>query len=296
VHLHVLAIEQGKALPILRSIARNTGGTVVEQLDPKRWTDSVAELMRAGAPKLLGRDALPVRYIGNFSGLAGVLAMPWNRTWAKDSAAIVAEGTDNGKTVAAGARWNFGEGSVMALAFEPGPSAIALADALARPPHDPRYRVSWDAAAKLAITVDAVDGTKYLNGKSVQLELSVQAETGAKAVSFAVPQVASGRYELLIPAPRVPTFAAVRVEGHLVDRIAVAGRYAAEFDAVGNDHEAMEKLARQTGGAVISPKQNLPIDFHWRTRPMALAPWLAIVGAALFACGLGVWKMRPIRW
>ena len=46
-----------------------------------------------------------------------------------------------------------------------------------------------------------------------------------------------------------------------MDRIAVAGRYAPEFDAIGNDRSAMNQLARRTGGAVIDPAQTSPSSF-----------------------------------
>ncbi|MDB5293499.1 MAG: hypothetical protein JWL69_4740, partial [Phycisphaerales bacterium] len=192
----------------------------------------------------------------------------------------------------AGARWNVGEGRVLALAFDAGPSlADALAQSAGRAPHDPRYRVTWETGSRLRVTVDALDGQRYLNGEKIELDLSEESESAAAAKSIAVPQIEPGRYELSLPAPRSPAFATVRVAGHVVDRIAVAGRYAPEFDAIGNDPEAMEKLARRTGGQVIPSRQTWPIDFRWPRRPISLAPLLALIGAALIALGLVRWKL-----
>ncbi|MDB5299994.1 MAG: hypothetical protein JWO87_1657, partial [Phycisphaerales bacterium] len=195
--------------------------------------------------------------------------------------------------VVAGARWNVGEGRVLALAFDPGPSlADALAQSAGRPPRDPRYRVTWETGPRLHVTVNALDGPRYLNGEKIELDLSEKSESASAAKSIAVPQTEPGRYELSLPAPRSPTFAAVRVAGRLMDRIAVAGRYAPEFDAVGSDPEAMEKLARRTGGQVVPSRQTWPIDFKWPRRPAPLTPVLAMIGAALIAWGLVTWKLR----
>jgi hypothetical protein len=106
-----------------------------------------------------------------------------------------------------------------------------------------------------------------------------------------LPQTGPGHYELDLPAPRTPAFAAIRVEGRLIDRIAVAGRYAPEFDAIGNDHAAMEELAHRTGGQVIAPRQTWPIDFRWPAKVMPISSILAVLGAAFIAVGLGWWKM-----
>jgi hypothetical protein len=293
IHLHLLAIAEGSALPILRNIVHNTNGTLIRELDPQKWAEAIRKLMRESAPKLLGRTPLPVRFDGELSALPPREAMPWNRTWVKESATMLASGTDEDKTVAGAARWNVGEGRVLALAFDPGPAAAeALSRAAAGAPRDPRYRVSWETAARLRVTVDAAEGSHYLNEKKVTLELAEEAEVTSAAIKHEIQQIAPGRYEVDLPAPRFSTFAAVRVDGHLIDRIALAGRYAPEFDTIGNDHDAMEKLARRSGGQVVPPRQTWPIDFRWPSRAMPLGSVLAVIGASLVALGLGWWKLK----
>jgi hypothetical protein len=293
IHLHLLAIENGTALPVLRRIVRNTGGAVVKELDPQKWAQGVQQLMREASPKLLGSDPLAVHFEGELSTLPALQAMPWNRTWVKGSAAEVAGGTDGDKPVPAGARWNIGEGRVLALAFDPGPATVEkLAGVMGRPPHDPRYRVTWETAAVLRVSIDAVDGKQYLNGQSPRLELSQEADTSSAVSAHDIPQTGPGHYELKMPAPRTPTFAALRIDGHLIERIAVAGRYAPEFDAVGNDHDAMHQLALQTDGQLIHPRQIWPIDFRWPVKLMDMTSLFAGMGALLMAVGLGWWKMR----
>ncbi|HZL34831.1 MAG TPA: hypothetical protein VFC78_05940, partial [Tepidisphaeraceae bacterium] len=188
-----------------------------------------------------------------------------------------------------------GEGRVLALAFDAGPEAAgALARAAGRLPRDPRFRVTWETGPRLHVAFDALDGLKYLNGLQVRLELSQAAENTSSPQILDLPQTGPGRYELDAPAPRSPAFAALRVDGHVADRIEVAGRYAPEFDAIRNDHEAMRELARRSGGQVIPPRQVWPIDFRWPRRNVPLTSWLAAAGAIFIALGLARWKLLPI--
>ena len=72
----------------------------------------------------------------------------------------------------------------------------------------------------------------------------------------------------------------------------MAGRYAPEFDAVGNDFGALRELAARTGGAVVPPQQATPIDFRWPPRDEPLASVLAAAGGFLIALGLVWWRTR----
>src|SRR5204863_1879668 len=115
-----------------------------------------------------------------------------------------------------------------------------------RPPRDPRLRVRWNAGAKLDVTVDALDtagstnrsgGGAYLNRLDLSLHLTDATRPGVAASVTRIPQIAPGRYQLSLDAPRSPALATIRLAGSAaaVDRLAVAGRYAPEFNAVGND-------------------------------------------------------------
>jgi hypothetical protein len=204
----------------------------------------------------------------------------------KQRAVAIAESESDHATM--GAQWNLGEGRVAALAFDAPTSAIEpLAAALARPPRDPRFSVKWNASSKLDVTIDAIDARRYLNDLDVRLEL--KSEDGGTQL-LAIPQTAPAEYELTVEAPRNPVFAAVRVNGNVVARSALAGRYAPEFDAIGNDRRAMQTLAKQTGGAVIKPDQHLPIVFHFPVREVPLTSWLALAGAVLIGLALARWN------
>jgi hypothetical protein len=78
----------------------------------------------------------------------------------------------------------------------------------------------------------------------------------------------------------------------VLERVAVAGRYAPEYDAIGNDRAALRALADRTGGRVIEPGMRGPIDFRWPPRDVDLTPWLAAAGALMVALGLIWWRAR----
>ncbi len=135
IHLHLLATGNGSALPALEIIIGATGGTLVRQFEPARWAEAVQTLMCAGQPRWLGADPLAVRFQDELSSLSPREVLPWNRTWKKESARLMAQGTDAGQPVPGAAEWNVGQGRVLALAFDPGPQA---SDVLARVAGRPR--------------------------------------------------------------------------------------------------------------------------------------------------------------
>ncbi|MGE5612583.1 MAG: hypothetical protein ACM359_25265, partial [Bacillota bacterium] len=166
-----------------------------------------------------------------------------------------------------------------------------FAKLIAQPPKDPRFKVVWETGPNVRVTIDAVDGVKYLNGLALQLELSPSPPAATSSEQFPIPQTAPGRYQLAIPAPRQPVLATVRHAGRVLDRIAIAGRYAPEFNAIGNNRVAMQELANRTGGAVIPPSQTRPIDFHWPRCEIPLTSYLAVMGFLFLAAGLLHWRL-----
>jgi hypothetical protein len=286
IHLHLLAIGAGSGLPVLRHIAATTGGSVVQQLDPRQWTSGAADLLTAAMPTLLQREPISIHFENDLAALPVRPISQWNRTWLKALARELAFADVDGQHVPLAAQWLVGQGSVCAAAFPVNSQQLdRLVKLTAREPHDPRFAVTWQTGPSLHVRIDALDGEHYLNEQGLTLQLGQEPPTP-------VPQIGPGRYELNLPAPRTPTFAALRAAGHVLDRIAVAGRYAPEFDTLGNDHAAMEELAQRTGGTVIAPGNHHPISFNWPRRDVPLTPWLAAVGALLSACGFAVWRLQ----
>jgi hypothetical protein len=107
-----------------------------------------------------------------------------------------------------------------------------------------------------------------------------------------VPQTSPGRYDVSVSAPREPAFVTLRHEGRAIDRIAVAGRYAPEFDSLGNDHDAMRRLAELSGGAVVWPTDHAKLNLPHPDRGVELTAWVAALGAIFLAMSLITLRRR----
>jgi hypothetical protein len=279
IHLQVLALGHGGGLDVMTRIAHATGGSVLEQLDPQQWVDSIRQLMRTALPPRWEKSPATVQFMNEAASL-GQLGVPaQNRAWIKQDAQLWAKTPTNSMA----AFWHVGSGCVAAVAFAPpGDVGAALARIIAQPPRDPRFSTHWDLGSTLRITVDAADKDGFLN----DLALAVDVAQAGAVQTHEIPQIAPGAYELSLPASRQPAILTLRDHQHIIDRIAVAGRYAPEFDTLGNDHEAMRRVADRSGGAVIWPSDHRPIDFHWPGRQVSLASWLSGAGALCIAMAL----------
>jgi hypothetical protein len=285
IRLHLLAIGEGRGLPALRRLAAAGGGMVMTELRPANWAAATRKLFAQAAPMRLRNDPAEARFVG--LALANRAVSPWNRTWLKKGASTLAEAEPAGEKVALAARWQYGSGQVIAAAFSPTADESAkLASMSAQPARDPRLKVTWELDARIRVRVDAEDGGRSINGLKLSLELA--GDGIAKSTTLA--QISPGRYEAEIPAPRASALATVRLDGKVVDRAALPARYAPEFDAIGNDHEKMKQLADLTGGKIVPPNYQREIEFSWPQRETSLAPWLALLGAALLGVGLIAWQ------
>jgi len=292
VQLHLLAIGNGSGLATLLKIVRVTGGTSVSQFDPRKWVASAQELLQSATPKLLENQPISVQFSGDFAAMVRKTVSDWNRTWLKSNATSVATGAGTSETPSLGATWRLSQGQVAALAFGADASALQpIITKLARPPADPNFKVTWTTGPRLSLRVAAFDGRQYINSAHLELEETSSLEGGQSAAHIVIPQTGPGRYEVSVEAPRQPLIATVRINGEVLSRIAIAGRYAPEFDAIGNNHENMTRLAAHTGGQVILPSQRSPIDFRWRRKTVSLDSILAAFGATLIGLGLVRWKM-----
>jgi hypothetical protein len=281
VHLNLLAIDRGSGLGVLQNIVRDTGGAYVTQTDADQWAASGRQILSAGMADRLESTAAQIRFIGPAANIPGGSFAPWNRTWLKRDAAEWAESD----SLPMAASWRFGLGQVASVAFMPNRQQIeALAGALARPPTDPRLHVRGQTGPRLRVSVDAVDGRKYLN----DLNLSLQIDSSRQSI----PQSGSGAYELSTGGPATPQIATVWLNDRVIDRIALAGWYDAKFAFVGEDRAALELLAKQTGGRIILPSEKSPIDFRRPATKWDLTPIAALGAAICIAMGL-IASKRP---
>ncbi len=291
--LHLLLIGEGDApgAALLRRIVTDTGGTAAEQVDPRRWADAARKLMRAASAEPLVRDPLDVSFLADLRALPPRRVPTWNRTWLKAGDVALAAGTRAGERVSVAAR-RAGDVRVAAAAFRPNEAELAAVVRLvARPPRDPRYRVTWRTGATYGVAVDATDDAgRYLNG--LRLSLSQFNDMGEpRGPEVVLTQTGPGRYEWSGEPPSQPLVAILKADGNEIDRAAVAGRYPPEFDAIGNDRRGMRDLAAHTGGAVVEPSHRGPLDLPRRTRDVPLASPLATTAAALLAIALILWRL-----
>ena len=285
IHLHVLAIGSGSGLPTLRQIAAATDGAVVGRIDSRQWASGAQELLGSAMPSNFERSSTTIQFENELVSLVPRTISAWNRVWLKNGALELAGANANGMRVPLAAKWNVGEGRVAAAAFDASNEEIeALARLVTQPPRDPRFSATWQIGATLRVTVDAMDGKTYLNNQKISLRL-LSTSSGEKSEQI-VRQVEPGRYVLDLPAPRFSIFAEIVANGRVIDRVAIAGRYAPEFDEIGNDHAAMRAIADRTGGEVITPAMKRPIDFKWPRQSVALSSWFAALGSLLAALGL----------
>ena len=293
IRLDLLALrEDGRALGQLEELSRATGGQSIRELVPANWTQAIRKLYaKVGADRVV-KQPVPVRFLGDLAGLPARNVPVWNRTWLKKGAAAMAQADTAEGNLAMVGRWRVGAGEVVAVAFGANPREVEqIANLVAQPPRDPRFRIIWETGTDLRVTIDAVDGNTYLNGLSLELTISSATPAPSTPSLLPIPQTGPGRYDLAVESPREPAFAAVRQGNRVLDRTAVPGRYAREFDAIGNNVEAMNELTRRSGGRVIPPTQTKAIEFDWPSRDVPLTSWLATAGAILIAGGLLRWRL-----
>jgi hypothetical protein len=283
IRLNLLAIDRGSGIAELEDMVHDTGGSFITQLDASRWAASLRVLLRAAVPQAVADGPASVTFIGAAAAMPGDSVFPWNPTWVKPDATPLAKCDDR----VLAAMWHFGDGQVVAAAFAANQTeATALADLVAQPPRDPRLKVSWQSGPTIHVAVDAVDGSRYLN----DLDLRIAIWDQSSVTRQSIPQTGPGRYELSLAAPGRPAIATVLQGGRIIDRAALAGGYAPEFAAIGEDRAALQALADSSGGKLIAPTQTTPIDFNWPPVPHPLTPWLSGAGAILLAAGLVAMK------
>jgi hypothetical protein len=282
IRFSVLALAHGSGFSVIQGIADKTGGQVIEQRDADRWTESLRKLGEAAMANHVMQTPITVHFMNDAQSVPGGTVSEWNRVWLKQDAIPWAQSSEPSADSLA-AVWHIGRGSVAAVAFSPSAEQLPpLLDRIALQPRDPRFAIKWSIGRNVKITIEATDQEKYSNDLKFALEISSSTGPTRQEIS----QIAPGQYSASIDAPLQPVLATVFNGEKIVDRIAIPGRYAPEFDALGNDHESMQQLARMSGGAVIWPGNSNQIDFHWPVHQESLAPWLSGIGAALIAAAL----------
>jgi hypothetical protein len=284
-HVRVSLLALGNISPDnpVVKIAVATGGRWIASDDPSRWTDSLKKLMRLNELRHLENTRVQAQFDPSLH-LPNRALDQWNHVWLKADAKQLAFSDFRQQPVAIGASWHVGVGTVAAFCFSPSADETAtLAAVLAQPPRDPRFKVNWRNGENLTVSIDASNETGYFNGLRFVLSLSDRKNQ-------AIAQTGPGQYQLEIPPLRAPALATVQLDGHVIDRQSLAGRYAPEFNVVGNDDSALLRLAASSGGKVIPPTQRRPINFAWPEQVVRIERYLAAAGAMFLAAALLIWR------
>ena len=215
--LHVLHLGD-RVDPSLAALVDATGGTLLREPDPARWRSAAASLVRGDTA------SKPVDRSATLATDPPVTVSRWRPAWAKAEAVAVVDGRQEGPSLAT---WRVGLGRVADVAADVPPEFIAtLADDLAASP--PAAEVTWRDGEALAVTV-AADAERV--------------ELVRDGVTIPAARVGPETWRASIDGGREPAVAVVAVDGEATDRRATAGRYDAEFEAVGNDKPALLALA-----------------------------------------------------
>lgn len=261
-------------------------GTVIEQTDPTQWIAAAQQLarVRQDARLLEGHFSVELNQpIG--AALGGVETA--NETWVRSGATAL--GTLSSTNSPAAATWQAGAGKVVAFAFAAAPPLLAdVADRLGAVGRDPRFQTRLIQGENDIVQVTAIENGAAMN----ELQLTARNLGGA---AMPMEQVGPGRYEIRFDRQVKARVVEIIANDTVVDRVAVAGRYAAEFDAIGLNLENLRELAARTGGAVIEPTQTTPIQLSRKTIRRSIASWLAATAAALMLVGLILQHRSPAR-
>ena len=278
IRVSLLALQNVSADNPVVQIVTATGGHWLSQDDPSHWIDSLRQLMHSQTRTRLENTQLALRFAPSL-GLPERSIESWNHTWPKTGSTKLAGAPLTDQQIALGAQWRVGLGMVASFAFVPtNDEAKSLATKLVSTPRDPRFKTSWQCDATLKVSVDAIDGTEFLNGLHFKLKLGDQAIDDLH-------QTAPGEYSIERPASPAPLLATLQLDGRVIDRRAIAGRYAQEFENIGNDDSALAELAASSGGSVIAPAQHSPIKFNWPARQVKIDQYVLAAGALVLAAG-----------
>lgn len=286
IRLDVLIIGEASGDDALTQTAQQTGGRQERQMNPAQWAAETKMMLRAALPNRMIHQPTTVTFQNDLAALPSRTVASANRTWLKDSATVLASGQNNSESLSLAARWRAGAGQVMAVAFTPTTAEIAaMAKGIAKQPRDPRFSARWNSGPTLHVRIDAADHGDPLNGAQLSIRIG-------QSDAIAIPQTAPGRYEIDLPPPRSPQIVSVRNGEELVNQFPIAGRYPAEFDAIGNDDTALAELASRTGGQVIEPSQHQLIAFRDPSRLVSMASAMAAIGAGFVAASLLWWQRK----
>jgi hypothetical protein len=270
------------ASPALLELSTRTGGSFVvanaiENLPAALTTQINAALAATAVP-----GEWNLAPTGELAGLRAV-SRGYFKGYTRTDARVLARVDSSSAGVAGGltddpliAVRPLGLGRIFSVAADvPDDFAAAVAERVTTLTTDPRFSVIWNDDAD-EVRVRAVDYTNTnhtsntaspINGLIIEL---MQSSVEAPVL---LAQIAPGEYSAPVQRLTESSLLTIRHEHHIIARRALAGRYAKEFDYIGNNMPVLRALASQTGGRVILPGDNTPIDFPQRFQNHRTRPW-----------------------
>lgn len=170
-----------------------------------------------------------------------------------------------------------------------------------RPAEDPNRQVTVKIDGDRArITLDAQTGAEqpqrhYLN--FLESKAVVVDPTGAQA-TVPLPQVAPGRYEVVMPVQRdgVYTLTATQTDANASEAFQTSGfvvPYSQEYALTGTDQVLLDALVRRTGGKITNdPSEAFLHTLPSVGAPRPLWPFLVALIALLLVADVGVRRVR----
>lgn len=270
---NLLAIG-GRVDESVRDLIHRTGGRLISEIDPTRWRSAAQSLTQSVAGGTVSSTPTTLRWRGELAGLGNHEVTPWRPAWVKESAQTLAESDDGARV----ATWRIGGGRIVAASAElDAPTLQAIADTFAGEADD-------------AVTIDWTDGEALIADIVAPGASHVELRRDGTIVQAV--QLTPNRWRTSITGERPPAIATVLVDGRVAERRATAGRYAPEFERIGNNTPRMLALAKATGGAVAARLEDLPLPR--RRERVGLASIVALFGALSIGAAVAVLTRRGL--
>lgn len=300
VHVDLLAIAPLKEPNPIAELVTATAGSLLQAGDAQQWSTAASKLAQAVQPP--GFDATPViiHFQSPLSAPSPQASRGSNPLWPRDSVQIIAQATSSSAAPSPiGALWQAGVGRVVALgttgedlALSP-PTLSALANLVAAPPRDPRFKVSLQSSGAAAVIGD-LDAADPKSGALTDLHPRIDLIAQNKTVATQpLSQTAPGIYHASVDNAAAADLAILATGTQILDRLALPTGSAPEFHAIGNDHATMDLLASRTGGQVIDPSNSARLTFPHRAADLAITQYLLAGGVVLLA--LAIMNMHSNR-
>lgn len=267
-----LALPPADADGPLAALVRSSGGVVMEAGDAASWRGQAEALARSAlaTPMIEGPFTFALEPVG------AVRVDAINGAFLREGATSLAGVRVEQDSRAVAATWNVGLGKVTTLAFALDPAKLgAFAVANERPPRDPRFRLVVTAES---IDLHALDAGGPMNRLTLSLDL--------EGVPLPFEQIAPGHYRAGFPREGRPRAGSLRLDEVRLETVLVPASYPREFESIGLDVAALERLARSTGGRTVEREKLGSIDLGGPRRRLRLP--LTLAGAALLVGALVV--------